>query len=450
MDIPQDVAGAWGIPSGLSRHRHLIPNDATLFSASLPVLPHGKLQSSDNSSRDGFPFLDDAAASHIESHSIMLPDEDDLLTGMMDDIDLTELPPDADDYDLFGSGGGMELDADFRGDGLSMSGGGGPPPRLSLGGGNGAPPQFNVVQNGAAGTVVAGEHPYGEHPSRTLFVRNINSNVEDSELKTLFEQYGDIRTLYTTCKHRGFVMISYYDIRAARMAMRSLQNKPLRRRKLDIHFSIPKDNPSEKDMNQGTLVVFNLDPSITNDDLHGIFGAHGEIKEIRETPHKRHHKFVEFYDVRAAEAALKALNRCEIAGKRIKVEPSRPGGARRSLMLQLNQELENDDLHYLPLLGSPMANSPPSNWLQMNSPVEGSPLQSVLSRSPVFGVSPTRNSHLSGLASALNSQGPSSKLAPIGRSPITTAASSNSLLICSKSQSRITTSTLETYLPLVL
>ncbi|KAF3589749.1 hypothetical protein F2Q69_00028305 [Brassica cretica] len=417
MDIPQDVAGAWGIPSGMGRHRHL-PSDATLFSASLPVLPHGKLQSSD--SRDGFPFIDDAAASRpiresvddIESHSIgnMLPDEDDLLTGMMDDLDLTELPPDsADDYDLFGSGGGMELDADFR-DGLSMNCG---PPRLSI---SSSVPQFNV-QNGAAGTV-AGEHPYGEHPSRTLFVRNINSNVEDSELKTLFEQYGDIRTLYTTCKHRGFVMISYYDIRAARMAMRSLQNKPLRRRKLDIHFSIPKDNPSEKDMNQGTLVVFNLDPSITNDDLHGIFGAHGEIKEIRETPHKRHHKFVEFYDVRAAEAALKALNRCEIAGKRIKVEPSRPGGARRSLMLQLNQELENDDLHYLPLLGSPMANSPPSNWLQMNSPVEGSPLQSVLSRSPVFGVSPTRNSHLSGLASALNSQGPSSKLAPIGRSPV--------------------------------
>lgn len=35
-------------------------------------------------------------------------------------------------------------------------------------------------------------------------------------------------------------MISYYDIRAARSAMRALQNKPLRRRKLDIHFSIPK------------------------------------------------------------------------------------------------------------------------------------------------------------------------------------------------------------------
>lgn len=56
----------------------------------------------------------------------------------------------------------------------------------------------------------------------------------------LLQQYGAIRTLYTACKHRGFVMISYYDIRAARSAMRALQNKPLRRRKLDIHFSIPK------------------------------------------------------------------------------------------------------------------------------------------------------------------------------------------------------------------
>lgn len=40
-------------------------------------------------------------------------------------------------------------------------------------------------------------------------------------------------------------------------------------------------------------------------------------------------KFIEFYDVRAAEAALRSLNKSEIAGKRIKLEPSRPGGTRR-------------------------------------------------------------------------------------------------------------------------
>jgi len=170
------------------------------------------------------------------------------------------------------------------------------------------------------------EHPLGEHPSRTLFVRNINSNVEDEELKKLFEQYGPIRNMYTHCKHRGFVMISYFDIRNAKNAMRQLQGKPLRRRKLDIHYSIPKENPPEKDQNQGTLVVFNLDSSTTNEELKEIFGKHGEIKEIRETPNKKYHKFIEFYDVRDADKAMKCLNKTEICGKKIKIEISRPGG----------------------------------------------------------------------------------------------------------------------------
>lgn len=44
--------------------------------------------------------------------------------------------------------------------------------------------------------------------------------------------------------------------------------------------TIFQDNPSEKDVNQGTLVVFNLDPSVSNDDLRQIFGAYGEVKEV--------------------------------------------------------------------------------------------------------------------------------------------------------------------------
>jgi hypothetical protein len=43
---------------------------------------------------------------------------------------------------------------------------------------------------------------------------------------------------------------------------------------------LSQDNLSDKDVNQGTLVVFNLDSSISNDDLHQIFGVYGEIKEV--------------------------------------------------------------------------------------------------------------------------------------------------------------------------
>uniref|UniRef100_A0A1D1YCF1 Protein MEI2-like 2 n=1 Tax=Anthurium amnicola TaxID=1678845 RepID=A0A1D1YCF1_9ARAE len=282
---------AWGIPSRSDAYH--MSSDVSLFSSSLPVLQHEKLnllepdpglQSVDGElpeldkfckNADGKNAVDDFDLQEIGS---MLPDdEEELLAGIMDDFDLTGLPSqveEVEDYDVFGTGGGMELDFDpTESLNISMA-------KTSINGsylGNGT--GYGVPHNVAT---IFGEHPFGEHPSRTLFVRNINSNVEDSELRSLFEQYGDIRTLYSACKHRGFVMISYYDIRAARTAMRALQNKPLRRRKLDIHFSIPKDNPSDKDINQGTLVIFNLDPSVSNDELHQIFGAYGEVKELRQ------------------------------------------------------------------------------------------------------------------------------------------------------------------------
>lgn len=116
--------------------------------------------------------------------SLLPGDEDELLAGIMDDFDLSGMPSqleDMEDYDIFLSGGDLELDFDPQ-ESLAMTMG-----RLSVTdgytGGNGTG-QYSL-SNGIV--PVAGEHPYGEHPSRTLFVRNINSNVEDSELRALFE-----------------------------------------------------------------------------------------------------------------------------------------------------------------------------------------------------------------------------------------------------------------------
>jgi len=371
-------------------------SDVSLFSRSLPITFHDKLNVADE--EHGGQSVKKASYSkrlqgeellqsleNIEPHTIgtVLPDdEEELLAGIMDDLDLNGLSSQAEEseeYDLFSSGGGIELDSDSQVPNAHIA-------KARILDNTGVGMVHHSISNGSG--TIAGEHPYGEHPSRTLFVRNINSNVEDFELRGLFEQHGDIRTLYTACKHRGFVMISYYDIRAARSAMRALQNKPLRRRKLDIHFSIPKDNPSDKDVNQGTLVVFNLDPSVTNDDLRVIFGAYGEVKEIRETPHKRHHKFIEFYDVRAADAALRALNRSDIAGKRIKLEPSRPGGTRRSVLpmlgncstltKQLGMDLERDEIsNYRQQVGFSPINSPSGPWAHFSYPSDTGSLRSM-------------------------------------------------------------------------
>ncbi|AQK79800.1 Protein MEI2-like 5 [Zea mays] len=354
--------------------------DTSLFSTSLPVLPHEKLIFSHSS--HGTPSKDDASAKmkvladdpdekdykfdfDLRQIDDLLPDEDEFFAGITDEtepIGQTNTTEELEEFDVFGNGGGMELDIDpvetitvsFANSSI-----------VDGARGNGINP-FGVPNT--VGTV-AGEHPFGEHPSRTLFVRNINSNVEDSELRSLFEQYGDIRTLYTATKHRGFVMISYFDIRAARNAMRALQNKPLRRRKLDIHFSIPKENPSDKDLNQGTLVIFNLDPSVSNEEVRQIFGAYGEVKEL---------------------------------------EPSRPGGTRRNLMQQLGHDLDQEEprSYRHPHVGSPIANSPPGAWAHYSSPTDNNMLQ-AFTRSPTGnGMSPI------GMPSLISN---APKIAPIGK-----------------------------------
>lgn len=268
----------------------------------------------------------------IEAQTIgdLLPDDDDLLSGAIHNVGCAAQSSRADvEDDLFYSVGGMELEPDDNFSCKKAS-------EYDYGG------AFNGQVKGLD-NLFTSEIPCGQQPTRTLFVKNIDSNIEDFELRVFFEQYGDIQTLYTSCRHCGFILVSYYDIRAAQNAIRVLQSKSIRGQKLDIEFCLSKDNHSEKDINEGVLLVTNLESSISNDDLLHLFGVYGEIKEIWEIPHQQHHKFIEFYDVRAAEAALSALNMRAIAGKRIKVQPCGLRDARFSLMQQLSVDPEEEE-----------------------------------------------------------------------------------------------------------
>ena len=122
-----------------------------------------KTITSSNGEEEPFESLEELEAKTIGN---LLPPEDNMFSGVT-----TELGHDAqnnnlddlEDFDLFSSGGGMELEGE---------------------GGQGNSGLLGGVPNGQGdsnGSTVVG------HPSRTLFVRNINSNVEDSELKAIFE-----------------------------------------------------------------------------------------------------------------------------------------------------------------------------------------------------------------------------------------------------------------------
>ncbi|GAU38125.1 hypothetical protein TSUD_318120 [Trifolium subterraneum] len=309
--------------------------ESSLFSSSLSDMFSQKLRLLGNNNVGFLPEEEPyKSLEEIEADTIgdLLPDEDDLFSGVTDNLGSSahaKTNDDFEDFDLFSSGGGMELE----GDELLVSG-----KRIS-----GLELDGDAAYFGGS----KGKSPSGEQSSRTLFVRNITSNEEDSELKALFEQYGDVRTIYTACKHQGFVMVSYYDLRAAQNAMKALQNRSLNSRNLDIHYSFPKGNASEKDISHGTLMISGLDPSVLKDELKHIFGFYGEIKEIYEYPEMNHIKYIEFYDVRGAEASLRSLNGICIAGKHIKLEPGHPKNATRMMKPSQKGQDEPDLGHNL-------------------------------------------------------------------------------------------------------
>lgn len=90
----------------------------------------------------------------------------------------------------------------------------------------------------------------------------------------------------------------------------------------------------------------------------------GPVKELRETPLKKHQRFVEFYDVRDAAKALREMNGKEIHGKPVVIEFSRPGGHSRKFFNAPTPAFSANFHHtksprYPPVLSSPTPPPPP-------------------------------------------------------------------------------------------
>lgn len=56
------------------------------------------------------------------------------------------------------------------------------------------------------------------------------------------QAFGEVRSLYAAAKARGFVVVSYFDTRAATLAKHTLSGQALGGQQLDVHFSLPKDD----------------------------------------------------------------------------------------------------------------------------------------------------------------------------------------------------------------
>uniref|UniRef100_A0A6N2N2Z7 RRM domain-containing protein n=1 Tax=Salix viminalis TaxID=40686 RepID=A0A6N2N2Z7_SALVM len=192
-------------------------------------------------------------------------------------------------------------------------------------------------------------------PTRTLVLSLVPTEVSETLVRRELEVFGEVRGVQMERLGDGMVTVHFYDLRHAERALREIREQHMQhqasgtlssnRESLSMNiappppargliagcvvwaqFILPSCKAVPDGLNQGTLVVFNLDPNVSTRCLKEIFQAFGAVKELRETPLKRHQKFVEFYDVRDAAMALREMNGKEIYGKQVDIEFSRPGG----------------------------------------------------------------------------------------------------------------------------
>ncbi|KAI8368872.1 hypothetical protein EDC96DRAFT_441073, partial [Choanephora cucurbitarum] len=161
-----------------------------------------------------------------------------------------------------------------------------------------------------------------EKPCRTLFVRNVQYTIPESEIRSLFAEYGEIKDVFNLIENRGMIFVTFYDVRAAEEAKHAMQGTYLSDRKIDVHYSLPKEEEEkarcDRTKNQGTLLytLKNTNNELDDHELQSYFSQFGEVKAIRTIYllDRNQQRLVEFYDSRACVAAYDATIDAEYKG----------------------------------------------------------------------------------------------------------------------------------------
>ncbi|CAM8884085.1 unnamed protein product [Rhodiola kirilowii] len=187
-------------------------------------------------------------------------------------------------------------------------------------------------------------------PSRSLLLTATPPHATEAIVRAEMELFGEVRAVDMERAHEGIVTVHFYDLRDAQTALLEIRAQHMHNHHNNnlaalllqptfpvagliagcvvwAQFIIPAIIDSVADgHNHGTIVIFNLDSNVSAQTLKRIFEAFGPVKELRDTPLKRHQKFLEFFDVRDAARASKEMNGKMIKGKQIAIDFSRPGG----------------------------------------------------------------------------------------------------------------------------
>lgn len=120
------------------------------------------------------------------------------------------------------------------------------------------------------------------------------------------QSFGDIMNLTNETKSLGYVVLTYYDIRAARLALHSSHGMTWRDRQLSC--SMVKQQGLSVANGGSTLFLCSLNGGKSLDDAYYLLSMYGELRDLQKDPARPLCCIADFFDSRHAAAALQDLS----------------------------------------------------------------------------------------------------------------------------------------------
>lgn len=178
------------------------------------------------------------------------------------------------------------------------------------------------------------EENYNSQDNKTIFISGIPYECTEEEIRTIFEESGKIEEIkipkyQDSGKNRGYGHITFKKVDSVKSALEK-NGVVVRNRYLTVEISKGENIPSRKvDFEEipdgcSTIIVKNLDYSITEKEIGDKFKPCGNIHSIRLVYHSKlgHFKgfaYIDFENTESVRIALN-LNGKELKGRKMLVD----------------------------------------------------------------------------------------------------------------------------------
>jgi len=181
--------------------------------------------------------------------------------------------------------------------------------------------------------------PNPEDAERTVFLKNMSFKSTEEEIRAVFEDCGEIESLYCIKdfrgRNKGFGYLMFKDKEAAVKALEK-DKTVLEERPMYVSAYNPeerKDHNRNAEPEKDKLFVSGLPTTMTEQEIRNLFEPHGEIKDLRMLMKKEVFKglcYLDYNDEETAAAVKEATDQFEVGPEqKITVQFSYPPRPRK-------------------------------------------------------------------------------------------------------------------------